>query len=121
MKKEFVEVKREELFAKAAELHKKHARLVMIGGADNGDTVEALYFFDLKKHVTILRVVMKADDKSVPSISNMIPAANLYERELSEMFGIDVQGHPSPGKLFTSDDHTGDPPLLKKTPGGSYD
>ena len=121
MKKEFVEVKREELLAKADELNKGHARLVVIGGADNGETVEALYVFDLKDHVTTLRVVMKSDDKRVPSISNMIPAANLYERELSEMFGIEVEGHPSPGKLFTSDDYDGDPPLLKKTPGGSYD
>jgi Ni,Fe-hydrogenase III component G len=43
-------------------------------------------------------------DNNVPSICNLIPSATLYERELMEMFGIEVVGTPNTDKLVLPDD-----------------
>ena len=121
MKKEFVDVKREELLAKVGELVKSPHRLCVISGSDKGETVEVLYHFDLGEKLLTLRVALPKADRRVPSITALVPAATLYEREFSEMFGIALEGHPNPKKLFLAEDYAGEPPLLKSTPGGSSD
>ena len=42
----------------------------------------------------VLKTVLPRDNPGVPSISHLYPAANWNERELYDMFGIAVQGHP---------------------------
>jgi len=121
MKKEFVETKREDLLARVREIASGPHRLSVISGADNGGKLEVLYTFDLGEKVLTLRVALEKDDARIPSISPLVPAATLYEREFAEMFGIALQGHPSPGRLFLPDNFKGAPPLLKQTPGGSSD
>ncbi len=56
--------------------------------------VEALYHFCQGDAVATLRVTMPYDAPIVPSICSVIPSATLYERELSEMLGITVEGTP---------------------------
>ncbi|MEO8626794.1 MAG: NADH-quinone oxidoreductase subunit C/D [Betaproteobacteria bacterium] len=41
-----------------------------------------------------IKVALKADDLSLPSIIGIWPAANWYEREVWDMFGITFDGHP---------------------------
>ena len=103
MKKEFVTVKREELIDTVKSIAAKPHRLAMITGVDSGKNIEVLYHFDLIEKFVTLRVVLEKNDKRVPSVTPLVPAATLYERELSEMFGVEVEGHPSPGRLFTPD------------------
>ena len=42
-----------------------------------------------------LKVALPADDPSLPSITPVWPAANWYEREVWDMFGIRFDGHPN--------------------------
>jgi NADH-quinone oxidoreductase subunit C/D len=41
-----------------------------------------------------IKVALKTNDSSIPSISNIWESANWYEREVYDMFGIDFIGHP---------------------------
>lgn len=41
-----------------------------------------------------LKVDLQEDSLSLPSITELWPAANWYEREVWDMFGIEFDGHP---------------------------
>jgi NADH-quinone oxidoreductase subunit C len=45
----------------------------------------------------------------VPSVSDLWPAAQWPEREVMELFGIQITGHPDPRKLLLPDDWRGYP------------
>ena len=57
-------------------------------------------------------------DRSTPvldSITDVLPAAAWHEREIHEMFGVEVSGHPDLRPLLLHD-VAGPPPLRKDTP-----
>lgn len=81
--------------------------LVAITGLDAGaeaGSMEALYHFCSGASVLTLRVKIPREQAIVPSICGIIPYASVFERELSEMFGIEVSGTPDPSRLFLPDD-----------------
>ena len=41
-----------------------------------------------------IKVALAADDAVMPTVTDIWPAANWYERELWDMFGISIEGHP---------------------------
>ena len=59
-----------------------------------------------------LRIKTQTDD-TVPSIVEVFPGANWYERELFDLFGIEYQGHPDPRRIMLPDDWQGHP--LRRT------
>ncbi|GGY61089.1 NADH-quinone oxidoreductase subunit C/D [Marinobacter zhanjiangensis] len=42
----------------------------------------------------ILKVALREDDLSVPSVTSVFANANWYEREIWDMYGVGVSGHP---------------------------
>ena len=82
--------------------------LSAITGMDLGveaNELEALYHFCEGAAVTTLRVHLpRVDCPEIPSISDKIPAASFFERELGEMLGVKVVGTPDPSRLFLPDD-----------------
>ncbi|MCX8025516.1 MAG: NADH-quinone oxidoreductase subunit C [Thermanaerothrix sp.] len=68
--------------------------------AQNEGTIEVLYHFCEKDKVLTLRVSVPYSDASLPSICNVLPSATLFERELSEMFGVNIVGTPDPSRLL---------------------
>jgi Ni,Fe-hydrogenase III large subunit len=56
-----------------------------------------------KDEFTIIYISIEADDPSFPSLTNTIPAAHWYEREIHDMFGLVPKGHPDPGRLILHD------------------
>jgi NADH-quinone oxidoreductase subunit C/D len=55
--------------------------------------VYQLYSFDRNEYVRI-KAPLEAEHLSIRTITDIWPAANWYERELWDMFGVEVTGHP---------------------------
>ncbi|HVC45764.1 MAG TPA: NADH-quinone oxidoreductase subunit C [Terracidiphilus sp.] len=66
-----------------------------------------------------LRVMLGADDPSVPSITPVWPSANYYEREIFDLFGIRFEDHPNLRRIMMPDDWKGHP-LRKDYPVEGY-
>lgn len=62
-----------------------------------------------------LKVALRDDDPAVETITDLWPAANWYERELWDMFGIDVRGHPRLARILLPSWWEGHP-LRKEAP-----
>ena len=71
-------------------------------GVEPGE-FEVLYHFCAGAAVVTLHVRVPRNGGVVPSLSEVVPSAGFYERELGEMFGITVQGAPDNSRLFLPD------------------
>ena len=56
-----------------------------------------------------MKVALAADDAVVPSVVGLYPAANWFEREVFDLFGIEFQGHPDLRRILMPDDWDGHP------------
>ena len=66
-----------------------------------------------------LRVMLEGENPSVDSITPIWPAANFYEREVFDLFGITFDGHPNLRRIMMPDDWKGHP-LRKDYPVEGY-
>jgi NADH-quinone oxidoreductase subunit C/D len=55
--------------------------------------VYQLFSFDRTEYLRV-KVALKGRSPSIHTVTNLWPSANWYERELWDMFGIRVEGHP---------------------------
>ncbi len=86
---------------------KRLGYLAAITGLDLGPEagyLEVLYHFCTRAAVITLRVRLPREGPSIPSLCGVIPSAEAFERELSEMFGVEVEGLPNPMRLYLPDD-----------------
>jgi NADH-quinone oxidoreductase subunit C len=72
----------------------------------------------LKERVR-LEVMIESIDPSVDSITSVWPAANFYEREVWDLFGVRFHGHPNLRRIMMPDDWEGHP-LRKDYPVEGY-
>tara|TARA_B100001057_G_scaffold359775_1_gene362045 strand:- start:13711 stop:14127 length:417 start_codon:yes stop_codon:yes gene_type:complete len=56
-----------------------------------------------------IKVFVNNDDLTIPSISDIYPSANFYEREAFDMFGIIFTDHPDLTRILMPDDWQGHP------------
>lgn len=82
--------------------------LSAITGMDLGPEdglLEALYHFCSGPAITTLRIRLPRDHKAtLPSISDLVPPAMLFEREMQEMLGFDITGLDVREHMFLPDD-----------------
>jgi NADH-quinone oxidoreductase subunit C len=80
-----------------------------IDRGDAGMDVVAHLYSTAHRHNVRVRVRLRPDDLSCPSIHDLYPGANWHERETMEMFGIAFEGHPQPVKLLLPEPFEGHP------------
>jgi NADH-quinone oxidoreductase subunit C/D len=76
--------------------------------ASDFTVVYHLLSFDRNEYVRI-KVALEEPRLSLPSIADIWPAANWYEREVWDMFGIVFDGHPHPERILMPKSWVGHP------------
>jgi Ni,Fe-hydrogenase III component G len=85
---------------------KRLGYLAAITGLDKGpeaEELEVLYHFCVGELMINMRFQLPKGAASMDSLSDIIPSAESFERELSEMFGISIRGLRIPGHLYLPD------------------
>jgi len=101
----FIEVPRIKLIEAMDRLRKRgFTRISSITGYDSGKEFEVIYHFDFRGHLVNIKVRLPHQSPCIDTITKHFPGAVLFERELMEMLGVDVTGHPDPRKLFLCED-----------------
>ncbi len=75
-----------------------------ISGVDLGGELEVVYHLRKKDLSLSLKVTVPADNPVVPSITDILNGATLYEREIHDLLGIVPEGHPNLKRLILPDD-----------------
>lgn len=102
-----------------AQLYKKwQARLVSLFADDAREIENVFHLYyvfalDQQQGFLILRIALPADQPQLVSLSNAVPAVNWQEREVQDLFGIKLEGHPNPRRCALHDDWPDVCPLRK--------
>jgi NADH-quinone oxidoreductase subunit C len=75
--------------------------------AQRFDVIYQLYSTALKHRVCVK--VRAADGEAVPTVSAIWPAANWFEREVYDLFGITFEGHPDLRRILMPEEWQGHP------------
>ena len=87
----------------------RNKRLITITAMSEGENYIVLYQFD-DKDIFMLKLKFLKKDHHVDSIIDTFPGADIMERELHDLFGIEFKGNPNMDHhLFLSEDLRGRP------------
>jgi NADH-quinone oxidoreductase subunit C len=89
--------------------------LCCITGIDAVEHFEAIYSLaSVSKKVRLdLKVIMNHDKPEIESVQGIWPAANWYEREIWELYGINVLNHDNLTRFLLPDDWDQGHPMRK--------
>jgi Ni,Fe-hydrogenase III large subunit/Ni,Fe-hydrogenase III component G len=93
-----------------AQLYKKwQGRLAGLFADDARSEAGVFYLYyvfalDEAHGFLLLRVPISPDQPRFISLSNAVPAANWQEREVQDLFGLKLEGHPNPRRCALHDD-----------------
>src|ERR1051326_6810128 len=103
----------------SAHLYKKwNARLVSVFADDARETKKVFHLYyvfalDSARSFFILRVSVSPDKPEFTSLTNAIHSVNWQEREIQDLFGLKLIGHPNPRRCALHDDWPEVYPLRK--------
>jgi NADH-quinone oxidoreductase subunit C len=85
--------------------------LATLAGIDTGENLAVAYQLrSLKRKIECtVKVVLDREKPEVPSISELYGAADWFEREVFDLFGVQFPGHPDMRRLLMPDDWEGYP------------
>ena len=89
--------------------------LVQIAAADNGKSLELIYHLTgPHRMVVALAIDIPRDKPEVPTTSDLLPPAGIYERQIHDLLGITFRGHPALKRIILNEDWPeGEYPLRK--------
>lgn len=93
--------------------------LSTITGDDTGREIVLLYHFWDGLGLT-LRTVLPREEPRVDTVTDLIPGATFYEREVREMLGVAFDGLADPRALLLPDDWDAGPPLRRREESEGY-
>jgi NADH-quinone oxidoreductase subunit C/D len=97
----------------ARELHKHYPFLMDVCGVDypeRDDRFDVVYHFANPEEKRRLRVKARVSDgASLPSVTSVYKAANWFEREAFDLYGIRFEGHPNLRRILCHEDFVGHP------------
>ncbi|HJN50153.1 MAG: NADH-quinone oxidoreductase subunit C/D [Pseudomonadales bacterium] len=71
-------------------------------GLPNSDFTVIYHLLSIVRNEDIrIKVALTENDNTVPTVSDIFPNANWYEREAWDMFGITFDGHPNLRRILT--------------------
>jgi len=80
-------------------------RLITISAADNSRTLELIYHLTGPHHMIIsLAIELPRDVPETPTMSDILPPAGIYERQIHDLFGIFFKGNPNMKKIILNED-----------------
>ncbi len=90
--------------------------LSTITGIDEGPSISVFYHFWQGKQFLSVKIAVSKENPVIPSQSDIIPAALLYEAEVKDLLGVVFQGNQMMDrKLLLPDSYPpGAPPPLRK-------
>jgi len=100
-------------------------RLITISTIDNSGTFELLYHLIGPSRIIIsLAIDLPRDRPVMHTVSDLLPPAGIYERQIHDLFGIVFEGHPGLKKVILNEDWPDNEYPLRKDwkpdPGGFY-
>ncbi len=90
MNTEFKIVKAEEVIDEAQRLKHDGFHLMQQCATRTADGYELIYSFGKALDVTQVKIILP-EEQSINSISSVFPCAFLYENEMHDLFGVDIQ------------------------------
>jgi len=75
--------------------------LSTVTGVDLGKEIEVIYHLAYKGSIVLsIRLSVSKKNPSVPTVTDLVPGAVLYEREVHDLFGVNFKGHPDLSPLM---------------------
>ncbi|MEM2128422.1 MAG: NADH-quinone oxidoreductase subunit C [Halobacteria archaeon] len=81
-----------------------YTHLSAITGLETDDGIDLLYHLDKDGMMLTLRVKLPLNEAVAPTISDTIPGAVLYEREIYDLLGVKFEGHQNLTRLVLPDE-----------------
>ncbi|MFO7918812.1 MAG: NADH-quinone oxidoreductase subunit C [Anaerolineae bacterium] len=115
MRDTFVELAADDLHAAVTLLMERFDiyHLSTITGEDTGDAIVLFYHFWDGQGLTLCTLLSR-EAPHIPTLTDLIPGADFYEREVHEMLGVMFDGHTDLRPLVLPDDWNSPPPLRKE-------
>jgi membrane-bound hydrogenase subunit beta len=80
-------------------------RLITISTVDNGGTFELLYHLIGPHRIIVsLAIDLPRNQPVTHTVSDLLPPAGIYERQIHDLFGIIFEGHPGLKKVILNED-----------------
>mgnify|MGYP000222445257 CR=1 FL=1 len=96
--------------------------LFSMAGVHYPDRFEVVIHLSSSKHIhqLVVKAKLPPENPKIPTLSGIWEAANWYEREAAELFGIVFEGHPDPRPLLLYDDWNYGYPMRKGWTGPDF-
>lgn len=94
-------VSQDELADEAADLLDSGHRAALVAGHDDGEHIRVVYLFTAARPDRRVELVVRlpAADPRLRSLAYLSFPLSRFERELADLFGVRLQGHPRPRRL----------------------